>query len=60
MEILSQLTVVGKVTKEDFERRFDEMFPSHSHIYKIVVIIDNKIDKVIGSGTIFTEKKFLR
>jgi len=51
---------VGKVTKEDFERRFDEMFPSHAHIYKIIVIIDTSNDKVIGSGTIFMEKKFLR
>lgn len=27
MECLAQLTVVGNVTKKDFEERFDELFP---------------------------------
>jgi hypothetical protein len=60
MGILSQLTVVGKVTKQDFEKRYDEIFPDHDHIYKIVVIEDKSNKKVIGCGTIFFEKKFLR
>ena len=60
MDVLALLTVVGKVTKQDFEKRFDEMFPSHDHVYKIVVIVDRETDKIVGCGTIFIEKKFIR
>lgn len=44
MDILSQLTVVGNVTKEDYEKRFDEMFPKRSDVYKIVVLVDRERD----------------
>lgn len=60
MEILALLTVIGNATKETFEKRFDEMFPSHDHIYKVVVIVDKARDKIVGCGTIFMEKKFIR
>lgn len=29
-------------------------------LYKIVVIIDKKKDRIVGSGTILMEKKFIR
>jgi hypothetical protein len=54
------LTVVGTVTKEDFEKRFDEMFPKRAGVYKIVVLVDRERDHIIGAGTIFFEKKFMR
>jgi glucosamine-phosphate N-acetyltransferase len=54
------LTVVGTVTKEDFEKRFDEMFPKRADVYKIVVLVDRERDHIIGAGTIFFEKKFMR
>jgi glucosamine-phosphate N-acetyltransferase len=60
LDILSQLTVVGIVTQEDYEKRFDLMFPSRADTYRIVVIIDKRTDSIIGCGTIFIEKKFLR
>ena len=60
MELLSQLTVIGKVTKEDYEKRYDEIFPNFADWHKIVVIEDEKTGKVVGTGTIFFEKKFIR
>ena len=36
------------------------MFPKRADVYRIVVIVDKKKDKVIGTGTLFVEKKFLR
>ena len=58
--MLSQLTKIGDVTKDDYEKRFDELFPKRADVYRIVVIVDKKKDKIIGTGTIFIEKKFLR
>ncbi|CDW77906.1 glucosamine 6-phosphate n-acetyltransferase [Stylonychia lemnae] len=60
LDTLSQLTVVGQVTKEDFEKRFDEMFPKRQEIYKIIVLLDKRADYIIGAGTVFFEKKFIR
>lgn len=36
------------------------MFPSRADVYKIVVIVDKAADYIIGAGTIFFEKKFIR
>jgi hypothetical protein len=60
MEVLGQLTVVGTVTKDSFESRFDWLFPNHSDTYFIIVIIDNSCDRIIGSATLMLERKFLR
>lgn len=60
MDTLSQLTVVGNVTKDDFQKRFDEIYPKRSDVYKIVVLIDRERNYIIGAGTIFFEKKFIR
>jgi glucosamine-phosphate N-acetyltransferase len=54
------LTIVGDVKQEDFEKRFDLLHPRMKDIYKIVVIVDTQKDKIIGSGTIFMEYKFIR
>ena len=60
LQVLAQLTKIGDITKEAYEKRFDEMFPKRADVYRIVVIVDKKKDKVIGTGTLFVEKKFLR
>jgi glucosamine-phosphate N-acetyltransferase len=60
INVLSQLTIVGDVSQASFEKQFDWMFPSHIDTYFIVVIIDKQLDKVIGSGTLILERKFLR
>jgi glucosamine-phosphate N-acetyltransferase len=60
MDVLGQLTVVGDVTKESFEQRYDWLFPKHSDTYFIIVIVDRAKDKVVGSATLMLERKFLR
>ena len=52
--------MVGNVSKLDFEQRFDEMYPRRADVYKIIVIVDKERDHIIGCGTIFFEKKFIR
>ena len=60
MEVLAQLSIVGKVTQQDFEAQYDWMFPSRSDTYFIIVIVDKNKDKVVGTATIFLERKFMR
>lgn len=36
------------------------MFPVRSDMYKIIVIFDKKKNKVIGSGSLIIELKFIR
>ena len=36
------------------------MFPKEAETYKIVVLVDNKLDKIIGAGALVVEKKFIR
>ena len=36
------------------------MFPQLSDTYKIIVLIDNQTNKIIGSGSLILEKKFIR
>lgn len=58
-ECLANLTRVGNVSKEEFEKRFDRLDPQHSDTYKIVVGIDKALDRVVCYGTIFFELKFV-
>ncbi|XP_023022150.2 glucosamine 6-phosphate N-acetyltransferase isoform X2 [Leptinotarsa decemlineata] len=57
LEILSQLTTVGNVTKQDFERQFWKMHTSGG--YYVTVIEDTRDGKIIGSSTLVTEFKFI-
>ncbi|KAK3596499.1 hypothetical protein CHS0354_007405 [Potamilus streckersoni] len=59
MSLLSQLTKVGDVSREEFEARFSAM-ESCPDSYYIVVIEDIMTKKVIGSGTLVIEQKFIR
>lgn len=62
LELLSQLTVVGDVSKESFELRFYEMLKVnqvHEH-YLVVVIEDITSSKIVGASTLFLELKFIR
>ena len=51
---------MGKVTREDFEAQYDWMFPKNADTYFIVVIIDKRNVKVVGTATMLIERKFLR
>jgi len=59
-ETLAFLTKVGEVTKQDFENQFHQMFPLRSDVYKIVVVFDVAKQRVVGSGSLVLEKKFIR
>jgi len=59
IELLRQLTVCDSVSDKDFEDRFRELSTlGDDHI--ISVIEDESSGKIIATGSIFIEKKFLR
>lgn len=59
IELLRQLTVCDSVSDKDFEDRFRELSAlGDDHI--ISVIEDESSGKIIATGSIFIEKKFLR
>lgn len=74
LELLSQLTTVDpSTTRQAFEDRFDELFPVADRSwnifsrkkpkespYRIVVIEDVELGKIIGTATLFKELKFIR
>ncbi|KAG5881202.1 hypothetical protein JTB14_034981 [Gonioctena quinquepunctata] len=57
LEILSQLTAVGNITKQQFERQFRNMQGSSG--YYVTVIEDTRNNTLIGSSTLITEYKFI-
>jgi glucosamine-phosphate N-acetyltransferase len=59
LKLLGQLTVVGEISKEQFEERFDSM-RACSETYYIVVIEDTLFHKIVGTGTFVYEQKFIR
>ncbi|WAR19831.1 GNA1-like protein [Mya arenaria] len=59
MKLLTHLTVVGDVTKKEFEDRFCKM-RGCADSYYVVVVEDTSVGKVIGSVTLAVEQKFIR
>ncbi|KAL2713543.1 putative glucosamine 6-phosphate N-acetyltransferase [Vespula squamosa] len=57
LELLAQLTEVGKINKEQFLNKFQSM--KNAGIYYIIVIEDIHSTKVIGSATLISEQKFI-
>ena len=55
LDVLRVMTVVGDVTKEAFEQRFDEMKASQGRYY-VLVILDAE-EKIVGTGAIVIESK---
>jgi len=63
LELLSQLTTVGDITKADFEKRFDQICDSKGSSqdsYRIFVIEDVEKKRIVGTATLFVELKFIR
>lgn len=56
--LLSQLTKVGDVTKEMFLKRFHAM-RSCAGTYYLIVLEDTKLEKIVASGTLIVEQKFI-
>ncbi|CAN1307207.1 Glucosamine 6-phosphate N-acetyltransferase [Linum perenne] len=59
IELLQQLTVCESVSDKDFEDRFHEL-SSYGDDHLICVIEDDRIGKIVATGCMFVEKKFLR
>ncbi|EME87379.1 uncharacterized protein MYCFIDRAFT_47825 [Pseudocercospora fijiensis CIRAD86] len=57
LDVLRVLTQVGDVTKEEFEKRFDEMRAGAGG-YHILVILDGE-KKIVGTGALIVERKFI-
>ncbi|XP_053985986.1 probable glucosamine 6-phosphate N-acetyltransferase [Hylaeus anthracinus] len=57
LQLLSQLTEVGNVSKEQFLSRFHMMKSTGS--YYIIVIEDISIGKIIATATLVVEQKFI-
>ncbi|KAL6574996.1 Glucosamine-phosphate N-acetyltransferase-like protein [Orobanche minor] len=59
IELLQQLTVCGSISEKAFEERFQEIAEcGDGHL--ICVIEDNCSGKIVGTGSVFIEKKFIR
>ncbi|XVE75969.1 hypothetical protein DITRI_Ditri12bG0134900 [Diplodiscus trichospermus] len=59
IELLQQLTVCDSVSDKEFEDRFQEI-SMYGDNHLICVIEDDFSGKIIASGSVFIEKKFIR
>ncbi|KAG2686607.1 hypothetical protein I3760_09G013600 [Carya illinoinensis] len=59
IELLRQLTFCDSVSDNDFEDRFHEISSLGDH-HVICVIEDETSEKIIATGSVFIENKFLR
>lgn len=58
MDCLNELTEPRAITKEEFEARYRLL--CKEGCYKTIVAYDPEEDRVVGTGTLFIEKKFIR
>lgn len=59
LELLQQLTVCDLLSDEEFTARFREM-SSYGEDHVICVIEDSRSNKIVATGSVFLEKKFVR
>uniref|UniRef100_A0A7I4Y3F4 Glucosamine 6-phosphate N-acetyltransferase n=2 Tax=Haemonchus contortus TaxID=6289 RepID=A0A7I4Y3F4_HAECO len=59
LDVLSQLTVVGEVSREAFESRFKSMKMCSPPSYYVVVIENLNNGRVVGAATLVIEWKFI-
>ncbi|KAG9439756.1 hypothetical protein H6P81_019921 [Aristolochia fimbriata] len=59
VELLNQLTLSDSISDMDFAVRFQEL-NSCGDDHFIYVIEDDRVGKIIATGTLFIEKKFIR
>lgn len=59
IELLQQLSVCDSVSDKDFEERFLEL-RRYGDDHVICVIEDEESGRIVGTGSVFIEKKFLR
>ncbi|KAG2379317.1 hypothetical protein C9374_007456 [Naegleria lovaniensis] len=56
LALLSQLTTVGDISRESFQKRLSQLDPN---TYRIVVIEDPNSHRIVAAATVFVEKKFV-
>ncbi|KAF3615825.1 Glucosamine 6-phosphate N-acetyltransferase [Capsicum annuum] len=59
IELLRQLTVCDSVSDEKFNERFEEI-AKYGDDHRICVIEDVRSGKIVATGSVFIEKKFVR
>lgn len=59
IELLQQLTVCDSISDQEFQDRFQEL-SSYGDDHLICVIEDDRSGKIIATGSVFIEKKFIR
>lgn len=59
VELLQQLTVCGSISDEAFDKRFNEV-AKYGDDHLICVIEGRDSGKIIATGSVFIEKKFIR
>nr|GMD89788.1 glucosamine 6-phosphate N-acetyltransferase [Ipomoea batatas] len=59
LQLLSQLTVCGAVSDEEFKERFEEV-AKYGDDHLICVIEDVRLGKIVATGSVFVERKFIR
>ncbi|XP_021908708.1 glucosamine 6-phosphate N-acetyltransferase [Carica papaya] len=59
IELLAQLSICNSVSDKEFEERFREISALNDD-HLICVIEDHNLGKIVATGSVFIEKKFLR
>ncbi|KAK9073708.1 hypothetical protein SSX86_006302 [Deinandra increscens subsp. villosa] len=59
MELLQQLTVCNSVSDNEFQKRFEEL-KLYGDDHVICVIEDATSSKIVATGSVFIERKFIR
>lgn len=59
IQLLQQLTTCDSVSDEKFQKRFQEL-ALYGDDHVICVIEDNHSGKIVATGSVFIEKKFIR
>jgi len=58
LSLLSQLTSVGEITREEWEARWHQLRDSNSTYY-VIVVEDRSLARVVGAATLVRERKFI-
>lgn len=59
LKLLTQLTVVGHITEEEFLERLEKL-RKLGDLHHVLVVEDLRAQTVVASGTLFVEEKFVR
>ena len=58
LALLSQLTSVGDISREEWEARWHQMMDCNSTYY-VIVVEDRSMARVVGAATLVRERKFI-